>query len=305
MIRKILIVPLIFFVLLAGCIAEQAPEKGTIQFTSSPTGAQVYLDNQFRGTTPSTLSGIDPGSHTIEFRYTGYESWSATMVVSAGSNNVFVALTPKAGVSTPGIVTTVAPVSSVSPVSVTLKLNKELMTIGDSMIFSGTAEGCKQVLLTIYGTGTYQNGVSLSPPDVSTLGTWSYTWNPGSKVQSGTYTIIATDPEKKVTVKKEFPLIGGGEVTVTSNTRSAARGDILQFSGLCTTGAPSVHLVLYGPERYTGGVELGTLSVQANQNWNFAYTLDTTMPTGTYTMYVYDVPKTSSGTTQFTVGFSQ
>jgi hypothetical protein len=306
MIRKWIILPLIIFVLLSGCSTEKAPEKGTIQFTSSPSGAQVYLDSQFRGTAPSTLTGIEPGNHTLEFRYPGYESWSTVMVVSPGPNNVFAALLPQAGSvpgSTSGSVTTTTPASA-SLVSVTLQLNKDSMIIGDSIQFSGTAEGCNNVLLTLYGPGIYTNGVSLGQPNVNSLGSWSYTWNPGSAIQSGTYTIQVTDPDKTVSERKDFSVIGGGKVTVTPNSYSAGRGDTIKFSGLCTTGAPEVQLVLYGPDRYAGGVQLGTFSVQANKNWNFAYTLDNTMPTGVYTMYVYDVPKTTSGTTQFTVGFA-
>lgn len=307
MIRKIIIVPLIFFIFLAGCINEQPAEKGTIQFTSSPTGAQIYLDSQFRGTTPSTLTGIEPGNHTVEFRYTNYQSWSNVMVVSSGNNNVFVALSPQAAAGatdTGSSAVDVAVVQTQSPVTVTLQLDREQMIIGDSILFSGEAEGCKNVLLTLYGPGAYANGVSLAQPDVGIHGSWSYTWNPGTKLQSGTYVISATDPEKKITVKKEFSVIGGGEVTVVSSSYSAARGNVLQFSGLCTTGASNVQLVLYGPGQYAGGVGLGTFSVQANNNWNFAYTLDNTMPTGTYTLYAYDFPKTTSGTTQFSVGYA-
>jgi hypothetical protein len=304
MIRKIILLPLIFFVLLAGCTTEPILEKGTLHFTSSPPGAQVYLDSQFRGTTPSTLTGIEPGNHTVEYRYTGYESWSNIMVVSPGQNNVFVALSPlESSSTTPGAV--IASTSSASTVSVTMKLDRDLMIIGDSLLISGTAEGSKNVLLTMYGPGSYENGISLSPPDVDTFNEWSFTWNPGSKIQSGTYTIVATDSGKKVTVKKAFEVIGGGQVTVISNSYAAAKGDTLKFSGLCTTGAPKVQLILYGPDRYAGGIELGTFSVQANDNWNFAYTLDNTMPTGVYTLYAYDVPKTGSGTTQFSVGFKQ
>ena len=61
---------------------------------------------------------------------------------------------------------------------------------------------------------------------------------------------------------------------------------------------------LYGPDRFSSGVELGTFSVLADKTWSFRYTLDTTMPTGIYTIYVYDVPKTASGRTQFTVGYT-
>ena len=178
------------------------------------------------------------------------------------------------------------------------------MIIGDSMFFSGRASGCNNVVLTLYGPGAYANGVSLAQPGVDTLGSWSYTWNPGSAVQSGTYTIMVTDPNKEVSERQDFSVIGGGQVTVISNSYAASRGDTLQFSGICTTGAKNVQLVLYGPDRYSGGVDLGTFSVLADKNWNFRYTLDNTMPNGLYTMYVYDVPKTTSSTVKFTVGFT-
>jgi hypothetical protein len=47
MIRKFLLL-LFFSILLAGCITDQPAESGTLQLTSSPTGAEIYLDNQYR-----------------------------------------------------------------------------------------------------------------------------------------------------------------------------------------------------------------------------------------------------------------
>jgi PEGA domain len=302
MIRKWIILPVIFFVVLSGCVAEKPPESGAISFTSSPSGAMIYLDSQFRGNTPGTVTGIEPGNHTLEFRYPGYASWSTVMGVSPGPNNVFVALSPQAG-SIPGTGTTTTP-SPASPVSVTVQTGKESMVIGDSMLFSGTAYGCDHVLLTLYGPGSYANGVLLSQPKVDALDSWGYTWNPGSAVLPGTFTVLITDPNKGVSDKKEFSVTGGGQVTVISNSYAAARGDTLRFSGICTTGARNVDLVLYGPGQYAGGVDLGTFSVMADMNWNFRYTLDNSMPTGLYRIYVYDVPKTTSGTAQFTVGFA-
>ncbi len=206
MIRKWILLPVIFFVVLSGCVTEKAPVSGAIQFTSSPSGAQIYLDSQFRGNTPGAVTGIEPGNHTLEFRYPGYESWSTVMVVSPGANNVFAALLPQTG-STPGTGTTTTPASA-SPVSVTVQTSKDSMIIGDSMLFSGTAYGCDHVLLTLYGPGSYSNGVSLSQPNVDSLNTWSYTWNPGSAIQSGTYTIVVTDPNNVVSDKKVFSVIG-------------------------------------------------------------------------------------------------
>jgi len=316
MVRKILIVPIIFFVMvfvvLSGCITESATKTGTVQFASQPTGAQIYVDSQYRGSTPSTLTDIEAGNHTVELRYTGYENWDAMMVIAPGANNVFVALVPaQAGSSetvTPSSVTTIVPTvipSLDQPVSVTLNVEKDPMVIGDSQVFSGTATGTGYVLVTLYGTGKYSNGIQLDNPSVNELGAWKYTWNPGSSVLPGTYTVIVTDLNNQVSERKQFLVIGGGTLSITTNSYAAGKGDTLRFSGICTTGAPNVQLVLYGPGSYAGGVTLGTFSVQADKNWNFQYTTDATMPTGDYTMYVYDVPKTSSSTVKFTVGYKQ
>jgi hypothetical protein len=302
-----LIVPLVFLVLLAGCVYESPKEMGMIQFTSSPTGAQVYFDSQFRGTTPISLTGVEPGNHAIEFRYPGYQGWSEVMVVSPGSNNVFAALIPTTPITsgTPELATPAASDTLASnPVDVTITPGKNPMLIGDSNTFRGTASGTKNVIVTIYGTGIYSAGSSSLPKDVDSYGNWAYVWNPGTKILPGTYRAIAADPDKKSLAQTEFEVIGNGEVTVVPSTYAASRGNTVQFSGLCTTNAPEVELVLYGPDRYAGGVKLGTVSVQANDNWVFSYTLDSTVPTGTYTMKAYDVPKTTSGSAQFTVGFT-
>lgn len=311
MVKKILIVSIIFFVLLAGCLAEPAAKTGTVQFASSPSGAQIYLDSQYRGSTPSTLTDIATGNHTLEFRYTGYETWATSMAVSPGANNVFVAMEPIPAGAPGSVITlapTVAPIAVPSldqPASIVLKVSKDSMIVGDSQIFSGTATGCSQVLVNLYGPGIYTNGILLDSPFVNELGSWKTTWNPGSAVMPGTYTVIVTDPTGTVSERHQFSVTGGGMVTISSTSYTAAKGDTLQFSGICTTGASNVQLVLSGPDRYAGGIELGTFSVQADKNWNFKYTIDNTMPTGYYTMYVYDVPKTASSTVQFSVGYKQ
>jgi len=167
MVRTILIVPVVFLIVLAGCIGEPAATTGTVQVASSPSGAQIYLDSQYRGSTPSTLTGIGAGNHTLELRYTGYEPWSATMAVAAGSNNVFVAL-EQIPAGSPGSAVTVAPTATLIavpsldlPASITLNVGKDPMIVGDSQVFSGTATGCNHVLVNLYGPGIYTNGIQL------------------------------------------------------------------------------------------------------------------------------------------------
>lgn len=287
--------------LISGCISSQDSGKGTIQLTSSPSGAEVYLDNQFRGSTPSNISDVEQGNHTLEFRYPGYKSWSTGISVSSGVSHYYAALIPLSDVPVPQEKT---PLTTTSPSKVTVLANKETLILGESMLFSGTSSGSNSVLLTLYGPGYYSDGVLLDQPKVNSAGLWSYSWNPGFSIQSGSYILVAEDDARTISNRVEFTVVGGGEVSITSNSFSAATGETLKFSGRCTTGAQKVLLVLYGPERFSGGIEMGSLSVSADKTWNFMYTLDNSMPTGSYTMYVYDIPKTSSSTTQFTVGFT-
>ena len=84
--RILIISALIICVVISGCISSQPAGKSTLQFSTSPEGAQIYLDNQYHGTTPSTLSDVSTGVHSLEFRYPGYQSWKANITVTAASS---------------------------------------------------------------------------------------------------------------------------------------------------------------------------------------------------------------------------
>jgi hypothetical protein len=301
MIRKFLV--LIFVsILLAGCTTSPPAEKGTLQFTSSPSGAEIYLDNQYLGSTPSIISNIEPGNHNLEFRLNGYKSWKATVTVPPGTSNYFASLIALPD-SQQG--TDMSPaVTAAAPATVTIRVSKDQMIIGDSNAFSGTSTGTSSVFLTLYGPGYYTNGVVLDQVKPNTINAWSYTWNPGRKIQSGTYTIVVNDLGKTVSDRVQFTVIGGGVVTVTPSSYTVGTGDTVTFSGRCTSGAPSVQLTLVGPEQFTSGYNLGTVSVTADQTWSFRYPTDSTMPAGIYLIYVSDVPKTTQGSSQFTIGYT-
>ncbi len=80
------IIILILAILFAGCTEPApVPETGSIQVTSSPSGAEVYLDNEFHGTTPVSISSVVAGDHIVEVRLTGHTRWSGPVTVTAGS----------------------------------------------------------------------------------------------------------------------------------------------------------------------------------------------------------------------------
>lgn len=64
--------------------STQPSTTGSVQVSSSPTGAETYLDNVFQGYTPLTLQNVAPGSHVVLLKLAGYSDWQTTTQVTAG-----------------------------------------------------------------------------------------------------------------------------------------------------------------------------------------------------------------------------
>lgn len=62
-----------------------AQEPAVVDFVSDPSGADIMIDGNFVGNTPSTLQ-VTAGRHAIELRLSGYRSYTVTMRVDAGSH---------------------------------------------------------------------------------------------------------------------------------------------------------------------------------------------------------------------------
>ncbi|WP_338093239.1 PEGA domain-containing protein [Methanorbis furvi] len=74
----------------------------SMMLDSSPSGATVSVNNEFRGYTPLTLSGFVPGSYSVLISHDGYMAWQSTMTVSAGETVRQTAyLNPASAVPTP------------------------------------------------------------------------------------------------------------------------------------------------------------------------------------------------------------
>jgi len=58
---------------------------GSIAVTSSPTGAEIYIDNAYKGITPLTVDGVAAGTHAVRVALAGYSDWSTSVQVGAGS----------------------------------------------------------------------------------------------------------------------------------------------------------------------------------------------------------------------------
>jgi hypothetical protein len=78
----------------AGTAAAPAG-TGSLTVTTTPAGAAVYIDGDFRGLSPLVFSGLSPGSHTLLLKLEGYQDLSAPVSITAGTMNQFsTGLTP-------------------------------------------------------------------------------------------------------------------------------------------------------------------------------------------------------------------
>jgi hypothetical protein len=67
----------------AASTPTEAP-KGSVNISSSPSGADVSVDGEFVGNSPAALK-LAPGKHTLSVKMAGYKNWSREITVYSGS----------------------------------------------------------------------------------------------------------------------------------------------------------------------------------------------------------------------------
>jgi hypothetical protein len=72
---------------------------GTIQVSSTPTGARVYLDGTDKGTAPLTISSVSVGSHALRLTLEGYREYLETVNVEGGKTATVAATLSKHTIS--------------------------------------------------------------------------------------------------------------------------------------------------------------------------------------------------------------
>ena len=81
----------ITLILISGCttpVPKDTPADiqttGSVEVSSTPTGAEVYLDNVYKGTTPVTIIE-QRGSYILELRLRDHQSWSKSIQIVGGT----------------------------------------------------------------------------------------------------------------------------------------------------------------------------------------------------------------------------
>jgi hypothetical protein len=75
--------------------SPQPDTTGQIMVVSTPAGAELFIDNNYRGITPATIPDIPAGSHVVMVRQDGYTDATQTVTVTGGqSTPVALSLAP-------------------------------------------------------------------------------------------------------------------------------------------------------------------------------------------------------------------
>jgi hypothetical protein len=73
--------------------SNQTNQTGSLFVASSPSSANLYVDGAYKGLTPYTASGLSVGNHNVQVTKSGYNAYSTTKYIYAGSNSLNVTLT--------------------------------------------------------------------------------------------------------------------------------------------------------------------------------------------------------------------
>ena len=79
----------------ANLVLISEPVRGEIAISSTPSGANAFLDNEYRGITPLTIKDVEPGTHDVLLRLPGYaDAGDRENVLPGGTATVSIAMVP-------------------------------------------------------------------------------------------------------------------------------------------------------------------------------------------------------------------
>jgi len=136
-------------------IPTQTPSTGSLYVTSSPSGAEVYLNGYYEGKTPCTITNQNPGTYNIKVSKDGYKDYTGSVSVTANQRSDYsytLSQNP-----TPGYVTITSSPSGAYIYMDGAYKGKTPMTI------SGIAPATHTIELDLSGYYDWKTTVSINP----------------------------------------------------------------------------------------------------------------------------------------------
>ena len=162
---------------------------GWLQASSSPRGADLYVDGSYRGETPTTIGNLWVGNHNVVLRLAGYQQWSGTVNIQAGATtSISPTLTPNSNPVTGDIAVTSQP----SGAAVYLDGNYQGQTYsGQPFDILAVSPGAHTISLSLNGYQDYSGTVMVSSGQTSQV---SVTLTPSTQPGAGGNILISSSP---------------------------------------------------------------------------------------------------------------
>jgi predicted nucleic acid-binding Zn-ribbon protein len=193
---------------------------GKITISSEPSGALLYLDGIYIGTTPLSLD-VPVGTHTLNTSKDGYEEWTQNIVVNPGEvKNVSATLIQKGGLmENLGLLLVVIAVVLVGGVAVIIYGGPAIGKIKPKLVQarSGIAK------LRNAGSESFKRSVSIGAGKASSMKN------------------LLRSPERKITPTPEFKS-GFGAKRYTAGTEGEEVGEVMVDEDKSVHHVPDVHL---------------------------------------------------------------
>ncbi|HVP94594.1 MAG TPA: PEGA domain-containing protein [Methanoregulaceae archaeon] len=134
-------------------VPEVNPPSGDLRVASTPEGAAVYVNNDYRGTTPVIgsldISNLNPGVSAIALKKAGFEDYTTQVIITAGTTtqiNAALKATQAPGVATVQIVS--------SPGGADVYINNQYVGI-TPILFQNVKTGSYTVEIRLPGYTSY------------------------------------------------------------------------------------------------------------------------------------------------------
>jgi hypothetical protein len=98
-------------------------ELGTIDVSSSPSGASLYVDSEYMGTTPYTVDDLSTGSHKVSLVKAGYDDWGKLVKVTEGDTTVIDATLDPIAIATATATPEPTPVPTTVPTAAATRIS--------------------------------------------------------------------------------------------------------------------------------------------------------------------------------------
>jgi len=182
-------------------VQQPQPTTGSIRVSSTPSGAMVYVDEIYQGTTPLTIPQVAYGSHTVRLTLTGYTDYPVPVTITSGlPYPLNIQLTQSQPSSTTGSLSVTSTPSGASITVDSVAKGTSPNTITDLSAGTHTVKMMKSGYVNFSGTVTVIAGKT-QPLNVNLV----------SGSQPG------PSPTGSTPTPTPYQPVGGGSIIVTSN----------------------------------------------------------------------------------------